>query len=192
MRQHGKRWFGILLTLALILGLMPGMSLTAYADGTTYNPASTYTGFGELITNDTEVTISEVPGKTWYVIANDNSTVTLLSKESFENKAFNSSGTGNNYESSEIKTYVDGLTGEGQPLAGISCVISDLTLIDENMANGLSETKRKGTGAGWWLRLSGTYDINAAFVVGEDGLVDGSGIYVREQFGVRLALKRTW
>ena len=36
MRQHGKRWFGILLTLALILGLMPGMSLTAYADGTTY------------------------------------------------------------------------------------------------------------------------------------------------------------
>ena len=63
MRQHGKRWFGILLTLALILGLMPGMSLTAYADGTTYNPASTYTGFGELITNDTEVTISEVPGK---------------------------------------------------------------------------------------------------------------------------------
>jgi hypothetical protein len=78
MRQHGKRWFGILLTLALILGLMPGMSLTAYADGTTYNPASTYTGFGELITNDTEVTISEVPGKTWYVIANDNSTVTLL------------------------------------------------------------------------------------------------------------------
>ena len=63
MRQHGKRWFGILLTLALILGLIPGMSLTAYADGTTYNPASTYTGFGELITNDTEVTISEVPGK---------------------------------------------------------------------------------------------------------------------------------
>jgi hypothetical protein len=162
MRQHGKRWFGILLTLALILGLMPGMSLTAYADGTTYNPASTYTGFGELITNDTEVTISEVPGKTWY------------------------------YESSEIKTYVDGLTGEGQPLAGISSVISDLTLIDKNMANGLSETKRKGTGAGWWLRLPGTYDINAAFVVSEDGLVDGSGIYVREQFGVRLALKRTW
>jgi len=171
---------------------MPGMSLTAYADGTTYNPASTYTGFGELITNDTEVTIGEVPGKTWYVIANDNSTVTLLSKQSFENKAFNSSGTGNNYESSEIKTYVDGLTGEGQPLAGISSVISDLTLIDENMANGLSETNRKGTGAGWWLRLPGTYDINAAFVVGEDGLVDGSGIYVREQFGVRLALKRTW
>ena len=32
MRQHGKRWFGILLTLALVLGLMPGMSLTAYAD----------------------------------------------------------------------------------------------------------------------------------------------------------------
>ena len=52
-------------------------------------PASTYTGFGDLITNDTEVTISEVSGKTWYVIANDSSTVTLLSKESFGNQVFN-------------------------------------------------------------------------------------------------------
>ena len=138
-----------------MLGLMPGMSLTAYADGTTYNPASTYTGFGDLITNDTEVTISEVPGKTWYVIANDSSTVTLLSKESFGNKAFNSSGTGNDYATSEIKTYVDGLTGEGQPLAGISSVISDLTLIDTTTAQGLSETKRKGAGTNWWLRSKG-------------------------------------
>ena len=88
MKRKIKRLLGILLSLALILGLIPGMSLTAYADGTTYNPASTYTGFGDLITNDTEVTISEVSGKTWYVIANDSSTVTLLSKESFGNKAF--------------------------------------------------------------------------------------------------------
>ena len=36
MRQHGKRWFGILLSLALMLGMMPEMSQTAYA-------AETYT-----------------------------------------------------------------------------------------------------------------------------------------------------
>ena len=62
--KTGRKLLSFLLTLALVLGLMPGMSLTAYADGTTYNPASTYTGFGDLITNDTEVTISEVSGKT--------------------------------------------------------------------------------------------------------------------------------
>ena len=47
MRQHGKRWFGILLTLALILGLMPGMSLTAYADGTTYSDSTITWGWGD-------------------------------------------------------------------------------------------------------------------------------------------------
>ena len=58
MRQKMKQLMGILLSISLMLGLVPGMSLTAYADGTTYNPASTYTGFGKLITDDTEVTIS--------------------------------------------------------------------------------------------------------------------------------------
>ena len=33
MRQKMKQLTGILLSLALVLGLMPGMSLTAYADG---------------------------------------------------------------------------------------------------------------------------------------------------------------
>ena len=96
MKHRRKQFLSILLSLALILGLMPGMSLTAYADGTTYNPASTYTDFSGLIENDTEVTISEVSGKTWYVIAYDgSSTVTLLSKESFAYKAFNSNGPSN-------------------------------------------------------------------------------------------------
>ena len=152
-------------------------------------PASTYTGFGGLITNDTEVTISEVSGKTWYVIACDDSTVTLLSKESFENKAFDSSGAGNDYATSEIKTYVDGLTGEGQPLAGISSVISDLTLIDITTAQGLTETKRKGAGTDWWLRSPGDNVNTAASVDGGPGVVYGTGNYVGFTLGVRPALK---
>ena len=91
MRIKMKRFLGILLSLVMVLGLMPGMSLTAYADGTTYNPASAYTGFDDLITNDIEVTISEVSGKTWYVIAQESSTVTLLSKQSFGTSKFGSS-----------------------------------------------------------------------------------------------------
>ncbi|WP_026670424.1 leucine-rich repeat protein [Butyrivibrio sp. AE3006] len=187
-----KRFLGFLLSLVMVLGLMPGMSLTAYADGTTYNPASTYTGFGDLITNDTEVTISEVSGKTWYVIANDSSTVTLLSKQSFANQAFNSdTSKGNNYETSDIKKYVDGLTGEGQPLEKISRVISDLTLIDKITAQGLSVTKAKGAGVDWWLCSQGnTYNYYAAFVYGGSGAVDNFGSYVyNNALGVRPALK---
>ncbi len=78
MKQKMKQLSGILLSLALMLGQVPGMSLTAYADGTTYDPASEYTGFSDLNSNDTVVTISEVPGRTWYVTDNDSSTVTLL------------------------------------------------------------------------------------------------------------------
>ena len=176
------------MVFSTMTGIVPGMSLTAYADGKTYNPASTYTGFGDLNTNDTEVTISEVSGKTWYVIANDSTTVTLLSKQSFGNQKFNSdTAKENDYETSEIKTYVDGLTGEGQPLAGISSVISDLTLIDTATAQGLSETKRKGAGVTWWLRSPGDYGYEAKFVRGANG-----GVYVDdvdEELGVRPALK---
>jgi methionine-rich copper-binding protein CopC len=145
-----------------------------------------------LITNDTEVTISEVSGKTWYVIANDSSTVTLLSKESFENKAFNSSGTGNDYATSEIKTYVVGLTGEGKPLAGInSVIVGEPYLIDTGTAEQLSETKRKGAGTDWWLCSPGIDDVDmAAFVDGGSGDVDDVfGFVVGFTLGVRPALK---
>ncbi len=190
MRQKMKQLLGILLTLAMVVGLMPGMSLTVYADGTTYNPASTYTGFGDLKKYDTEVTISEVSGKTWYVIANDTSTVTLLSKQSFGSKAFNSDKSkGNNYETSDIKTFVDGLTGEGQPLAGISSVISDLTLIDKETATKLSVTKKKGEVPSWWLSTSGGTSDSAWFVNGENSYVGDYGGLVNRMRDVRPALK---
>ena len=194
MKQKiGRKLLSFLLTLAMVVGLMPGMSLTAYADGTTYNPASTYTGFGDLNTNNTEVTISEVSEKTWYVIANDSTTVTLLSKQSFGNHAFNSNDSaGNVYANSEIKSYVEGLTGEGQPLAGISSVISDLTLIDTATAQGLSETKRKGAGGYWWLRSPSTdmmAPYYAAYVNGGTGEVFEYGGGVASKIGVRPALK---
>ena len=181
----------MLFVLGMAVVLLPGMSLTAYALGTIYDPATTYNGFGDLNTNNTEVTISEVSGKTWYVIGNDSSTVTLLSKESFGKQIFNSTfDKGKNYETSDIKTYVDGLTGEGQPLAGISGVISGLTLIDTTTAKGLSVTKRKGEGEGvnWWLSSLGTH-YGVATVIGYSGTVDDYGFDVIYARDVRPALK---
>ncbi|MBQ9009556.1 MAG: hypothetical protein IJ088_09530 [Clostridia bacterium] len=63
-----KRFLSILLGLVMVLGLMPGMSLTAYAD-------DPYSG----IKNTT--TVVHFDSKEWYLIDYDNSTVTLLSKE---------------------------------------------------------------------------------------------------------------
>ena len=193
MRIKIKRFLAIFFSLALVLGLMPGMSMTAYADGTTYNPASEYHDYDNLISNDTEVTISEVSGQTWYVIGYDSSrsTVTLLSKSGFGNHVFNSLiSKGNDYATSEIKKYVDGLTGEGQPLAEISSVISDLTLIDkETAAQGLSLTKRKGAGINWWLCSPVSTSHNVVFVYGGSGDVYGAGCSVDAPLGVRPSLK---
>ena len=191
MNKIKKSVLSLVLAILLTPGLMAGMSLTAYADGTIYNPASTYTGFGALNSSDTEVTISGVTGKKWYVIANDSSTVTLLSKESFGNQVFNSDiSKGNSYVGSDIKTFVDGLTGEGQPLAEITSVIFDgPTLIETSVAQRLSETKKKGAGTTWWLGSPGNNDDNnAAFVNGENGNVNENGNNVKKEFGVRPAL----
>ena len=206
MRQKMKQLMGILLTLALALGLMAGMSLTAYADGTIYNPASEYTGYGTLETNDTTVEIEGVQYKDatvdWYVIGYDSAgkTVTLLSKQPFGTSKFNNStGDGNKYEGSVVKGYVEGLTGAGKPLAGIKDALANVSVTDPSVtgkvpyllnikeAQDLSETKRKGND--WWLRSPGDYVIKAAFVHGASGGVSVYGNHVIVEFGVRPALQ---
>jgi len=201
MRIKMKRFLGIFFSLALVLGLMPGMSLTAYADGTTYDPASEYHDYDNLISNDTEVTISEVSGKTWYVIGYNSTdkTVTLLSKQSFASKPFNSNTSlGNAYASSEIKRYVEGLTGEDQPLAGIKDALADISgkvtgepdtisgavpyLLSHVEAHDLRSTKKSGE---WWLRSPGHTDLTAAFVDDGDILPHD----VTSELEVRPALK---
>ena len=160
-----ERFLSILISLVMLLGLMPGMSLAAYADEAIYNPASEYTDYDTLNANDTTVQIPgvEVNGTPvdWYVIGYDSAakTVTLLSKQSFGNSAFNNDATvGNNYEGSVVQGYVEGLKGAGQPLAGIKDALAEVSVTDPDVtgevpyllnvteANGLSEKKRKGEG----------------------------------------------
>ncbi len=100
MKQKMKQFLGILLTFALLLSMLPGMSLTAYAyDG---NP------YASLVNQTTDVTFD---GKTWYIIE-DNSTavnagtVTLLAKECVGASAYNS-GSFVEYSLSTVKTAVD-------------------------------------------------------------------------------------
>ena len=207
-KKIGRKLLSFLLTLAMVFstmtGIVPGMSLTALADGTTYNPASAYTDYAALNTNNTVVTIDEVANFEWYVIGynSEAKTVTLLSKTSFGNKAFNSDNSkGHSYANSEIKTFVEGLTGEGQPLAGIKGALADISgkvtgdpddisgavpyLLSTTEANELDDTK-KGTDT-WWLRSPGGADIAAACV--RNGSVDDNGFGVPQGLAVRPALQ---
>ena len=100
-KKTGRRVLSFLLTLAMVLGLLPGMGLTALAwDGDPY---------AELLNTTTAVNFD---GKEWYLIENnstavDAGTVTLLSKECVAASQYNSSGSYVEYASSTVKTAVD-------------------------------------------------------------------------------------
>ncbi len=192
MKHRGTKILSLLLTLVLVLGLMPGMSLTALAyDG---NP------YVSLVGTTTSVTFN---GKPWYIIA-DNSTavgegtVTLLAANtSFGLSAFSDS-LSNNYSNSKVKASLDALTTSGSFKDVADAIVNNtdaggkLYLLSTSEAQALSSDVLKmgfsSTSGGWWLR-SPSYVSMAAVVYGEDGDVDDYGSYVDESFGVRPALK---
>ena len=188
--KRKERFFGILLGLVLMLTLMPGMSLTANAyDG---NP------YASLVNKTTAVTFD---GKTWYIIE-DNSTavnagtVTLLAKECVAESQYNASGSFVAYESNPtVKTavvnwYNDNITDDAK--TAVSGGGMFLLTIEEANAITNAEVRKDETVAdgGWWLCSQGDDVVDsAAFVDGESGDVDGTGLIVMGTNGVRPALK---
>ena len=200
-RTKAMSW---LLSLALMLSLVPGMSLTAYATTDTYT------------TLKNNVTVVQFNGYNWYIIE-DNSTsategtVTLLAKDPIGKSKFHS--TSNAYSGSEVKTYLDNLTGTGGSFASVADAIetvkvkgsdsdnevdAKLWLLSTTEVNNLpTEVKNCSTSNVyyWWLRSPGTYvdpDTgvpSAACVSGRNGNVDGAGFAVWQELGVRPALK---
>ncbi len=193
MRQKMKRLMGILLSLVLMLGLMPGMSLTALAyDG---NP------YASLVGTTNSVTFN---GKPWYIIADnstavDAGTVTLLAADTSFGLSEFSDRYSNDYSISKVKASLDDLTTSGsfKDVADAIETNTDaggkLYLLSTSEAQQLSQdvlkmnfsSKKNG---GWWLRSPGEYQM-AAFVYGEYGYVNASGEIVDYEFGVRPALK---
>ncbi len=96
MRHNGKRWFGILLSLVMALGMMAGMSLKAFADDPYVN-----------LTNTT--TTIHFDDKEWYLIDYDDSTATLLSKECVAASKY---GLGNVYSGSVVEAAVNNHYGD--------------------------------------------------------------------------------
>ena len=110
MRQKMKRMMGILLGLALMLGLIPGMSLTVYAATDVYTSLIPIDKENETARAARQVTFN---GYKWYIIG-DNSTsategtVTLLAADTkFGTSAFETYGQSNSYNISTVKRYLD-------------------------------------------------------------------------------------
>ena len=190
MRMKKKRFLGILLSLTLVLGLMPGMGLTALAyDG---NP---YTG---LVNTTTTVTFN---GKPWYIIADnstavDAGTVTLLAANTSFGLSKFSSNSSNSYRNSTVKASLDALTTSGSFKDVADAIVGGLYLLSTSEAKQLSSDVLKmifrgsNNFGGWWLRSPGTVaNFYAAYVWGHNGYVDTYGDNVKFPYGVRPALK---
>ena len=197
-QKTGRKLLSVLLTLAMVVGLVPGMNLTALAyDGDPY---------ASLVNTTTKVTFNSKP---WYIIADDSTaadagTVTLLAADtSFGTSAF-SKNDSNVYSSSIVKSKLDALTAEGGAFASVKDAIVDTNLSDVGVTGAklyLLSTSEAGpyanfdfTGVNqgvWWLRSPGIYSHWAAIVMGESGYgeVYADGRYVENEYGVRPALK---
>ncbi|WP_026658382.1 Ig-like domain-containing protein [Butyrivibrio sp. AC2005] len=209
MKQKMKQWLGALLSMALILCLMPGMSLTAYADYQKAYADYDVTTTTNKVKSGDDLTALQVKfnEKPWYIIA-DNSTavnagtVTLLAAESLGTSKFH--GSSNKYSTSTIKTYLDDMTtASDDAFVEVASAINTvkvkgsdsdtevdakLYLLSTDEAGNVPENVRKFSTV-WWLRSSGNFDDRAAFVYGGDGRVFGYGDGVYGEFGVRPALK---
>ena len=205
MKRNLNRLMGLLLTIALAIGLMAGMSITALADNTgAYNSYL-------VKSNDTEDALEKkvvsFNGIDWYII-NDESTalnagtVTLLAKNCLGASAFGSFST---YKGSTVETwlgtYYSEKFGNNYNDAVVEVTPSNpegnkarLWLVSKDDIPQQAKYLKcsQATGAsynGWWLRSPGISAYFAAVVFGEDGNVGGIGDDVRRELGVRPALK---
>ena len=174
-RKSGRKLLSFLITLALVVGLMPGMGLTAYAEG----------DYSSL--KNTTIVVN-FDGKKWYLIDYDDSTVTLLSKECVDVSAF---GSGSTVETTVNKYYTDNFSAD----AKVAVNGSGMFLLTKDQANAMTTEQRKCPQASgtsfdaWWLFSSGVNVKDAACVDGATGQVRVYGGNLEPTLGVRPALQ---
>ncbi len=181
MKHRGMKILSLLLTLALVLGLMPGMSLTAYADD-----APPYAQYKNT------TTVIKFDEKDWYLIDYDDTTVTLLAKECVTSSKYNSSGSFVEYSNNPtVKTAVDNWY-DGNISTDAKKAVSGnaMFLLTKDQANAITNADvRKCSGGSWWLCSQGLDVSMAALVYGGSGAVDEDGEAVSVSLGVRPALE---
>ncbi|MBE5851315.1 MAG: hypothetical protein E7298_14550, partial [Lachnospiraceae bacterium] len=190
-----------LLSLALMLSLLPGMGLTAYAIG-----EKAYAAYVPTENDDADALAEKVVkfnGYDWYLIE-DNSTseaegnVTLLNADNkFGLSAFSDDNNNDSYSSSKIKTALDAMTADDGDFAAVKDAIADTDLADVSVTGAklylLSKTEAESLpvnvrkyDSSWWLRGPAQFG-QPRFVTGNDGSNGSSNANI--QNGVRPALK---
>ena len=197
MRQRMKRVMGVLLSLALAMGMMISSSkkASAYEDGP----------YESFVNTTTQVKFN---GKSWTIIednstAVDAGTVTLLAADErgFETCYFNTDENNNKYSESLVKKFLDDVIAIGS-FKDVADAIEDtengkLYLLSVEEAEALPKEVRKikfSSGnctnvSEWWLRTPGSNSKRAACVYGRSGSINSMGPTVDHSYGVRPALK---
>ena len=208
-----KRFLSILLSLAMMLGMLSGMSLTAYAD----------TNYDDYIPSewDDEDDLAEkvvnFNGHKWYIISDDGETITLLAADTSFGIARFTDGNDNSYIQSKISETLDGMTAKGGSFADVADAIEEINLsetggtaklyllnVDEvsGLPNNVIKMNFTGGDASygqWWLRSPDPDESgNSMCVYVKEALNDYEELvetvikeskFVEHYFGVRPALK---
>lgn len=153
-----KKIMGLLLAILMVIGLIPDVSLTAYAE----DPYAS-------IKNTT--TVVHFDGKDWYLIDYDNTTVTLLTKDSVGTSTF---GSNNKYDESTVKTFVNDWYSENISAAKKEAVSGGgMFLLNAQQVNKIPENVRKcNTSKGSWWTSSGGTNNTVMIVNGNNGDFD--------------------
>ncbi len=190
MKQTGKvgrKLLSLALALALMVGFVPGMGLTALAGDET--PA--YAGLKNTIN------VVKFDSKDWYLIDYDDSSVTLLTKECVGASKFNPNEPDDNtYSGSMVESFVNSWYTEHISEDAKAAVNgSGMFLLTKDQANILSTDVLKCSKASeaysndWWLCSPGSTDSSAERVNGNTGVVNSVSGNVWIKYGVRPALK---
>ena len=183
-RKLGRKLLSFLLTLAMVMGLVPGMSLTAYAADVPY----------ASLKNTTSVI--NFDGKEWYLIDYDASTVTLLSKECVGASKFKpNEGDIYTYSGSIVESFVNNWYADNISADAKAAVNgSGMFLLTKEQAQAITNTEvlkcTQASGAysnHWWLCSPGTTVSSAMLVSGTNGNVSAGNDWIA--YGVRPALK---
>ncbi|MBE5859570.1 MAG: hypothetical protein E7301_05535 [Butyrivibrio sp.] len=198
-----KRFLGILLSLVMLLGLMPGMSLSAYAAPLTDSAPDSGIILGEgddpYSSINNTATVITFDSKDWFLINYDSSTLTLFLTDSVGTSKFDDDS--NQYSGSIIETYVNNWYDSNITANAKTAVNGNMFLLSTDEAKALSKDVRASCSKWYgveflkyWLRTPGNGNDNYDMVAYANGeweypLINEYGKRVSNECGVRPTLK---
>ena len=184
MAKIKRRFLSILLSLAMMLGMMSGMRMTVYAD----DP------YASIIYTKTLVSFD---GEFWYLVEKDNSTVTLLLEDCVAASKFGSNGTysGSTVEGVVNNWYTGNISTDAKEAVNgnkaFLLTYSQASTLNSLCIDVLKCSQFSGAeGNEWWLCTTGKGGSSyAACVFGSSGTVYEYGEKVSKVYAVRPAIK---